>query len=344
MKEYFVGDRIRLLHQQGEGVVVRLIDEKTIEVAIDNDFSIPVLRTDVVLINAGEKKLLRQEGAKPASQAATAAAARVPLATGAKGVFMGAVPGAGGLATFFLINNTGMQLVYTLQGASRSTKVAREQKGLKHGVVESYGHQEIFRHNMQYLAEWPILHLNILFFGENTHIAPDPLLRVFDLKDRHFKRELQALPQMGKEGFLFQLDGTQGPADVQRPQPVAVAVDGPSHAPGAAFGIPAGAPAAPLISITRPSTVVDLHFEKLEPHADGWTPEAMLAVQLSAFEKALDQAVASNFEKITFIHGVGAGVLRERMHKALGRHKSVQTFKDAQKEKFGYGATEVLLK
>jgi hypothetical protein len=79
MKDVFVGDRVRLLHMQGEGVVVRVIDDSQIEVAIDNDFYIPVLRREVVLISPGEKKLLKQEGVKPASQAATQAAAQAAI-------------------------------------------------------------------------------------------------------------------------------------------------------------------------------------------------------------------------------------------------------------------------
>jgi dsDNA-specific endonuclease/ATPase MutS2 len=49
-------------------------------------------------------------------------------------------------------------------------------------------------------------------------------------------------------------------------------------------------------------------------------------------------------DEIVFIHGVGNGILRMEIHKRLGKHAYVQFFKDAMKEKFGYGATLVKLK
>jgi dsDNA-specific endonuclease/ATPase MutS2 len=49
-------------------------------------------------------------------------------------------------------------------------------------------------------------------------------------------------------------------------------------------------------------------------------------------------------QEITFIHGVGNGTLRHQIHKQLSQMAEQLTFKDAQKEKFGYGATKVVFK
>ena len=49
-----VGDRVRLLTGTEEGIVTRLLDSELVEVAIDNDFTIPVLRREVVVV-AGEE-------------------------------------------------------------------------------------------------------------------------------------------------------------------------------------------------------------------------------------------------------------------------------------------------
>ncbi|SFP97673.1 Smr/MutS family protein [Hymenobacter arizonensis] len=45
-----VGDRVRLLTGTEEGIVTRLLDSELVEVAIDNDFTIPVLRREVVVV------------------------------------------------------------------------------------------------------------------------------------------------------------------------------------------------------------------------------------------------------------------------------------------------------
>ncbi len=49
-----VGDRVRLLTGTEEGIVTRLLDSELVEVAIDNDFTIPVLRREVVVVAAEE--------------------------------------------------------------------------------------------------------------------------------------------------------------------------------------------------------------------------------------------------------------------------------------------------
>jgi dsDNA-specific endonuclease/ATPase MutS2 len=49
-------------------------------------------------------------------------------------------------------------------------------------------------------------------------------------------------------------------------------------------------------------------------------------------------------DEITFIHGAGSGALKNELHRQLGKNQHVQYFKDALKEKFGYGATLVKIK
>ncbi len=51
-----VGDRVRLLTGTEEGIVTRLLDSELVEVAIDNDFTIPVLRREVVVVAPEEGK------------------------------------------------------------------------------------------------------------------------------------------------------------------------------------------------------------------------------------------------------------------------------------------------
>lgn len=70
----------------------------------------------------------------------------------------------------------------------------------------------------------------------------------------------------------------------------------------------------------------------------------MLNIQTDHFKKALDAAIVHQMPDITFIHGSGNGILKHELHKLLSKHPKVQTFMDARKEKFGYGATKVILK
>ena len=88
-------------------------------------------------------------------------------------------------------------------------------------------------------------------------------------------------------------------------------------------------------------TVVDLHIEKL---TDSWKHLSnfeILTIQLKAFEKFFDLAVAHHQSSLTIIHGVGTGKLRDEIHDILKLKKEVKTFVNQYHPAYGYGATEI---
>ena len=98
------------------------------------------------------------------------------------------------------------------------------------------------------------------------------------------------------------------------------------------------------LKLSRPPAQVDLHIEALTDDYDSMNNSDMLALQLQTFEEKLDQAIATGMDEITFVHGVGSGVLRREIQKRLSRMKNIMHFQDAMREKFGYGATLVRIK
>lgn len=58
----------------------------------------------------------------------------------------------------------------------------------------------------------------------------------------------------------------------------------------------------------------------------------------------MDQAILAGLDEIIFVHGVGNGTLKTKIHKILSDSNSIKFYKDARKEKFGYGATLVQIK
>lgn len=98
------------------------------------------------------------------------------------------------------------------------------------------------------------------------------------------------------------------------------------------------------VVLDKPSNEIDLHIEKLRDDYQFLQNSEMLNIQLAHFHRTLDAAIVHQLPDMVFIHGAGNGVLRNELHKALGKHPKVQTFMDARKEKFGYGATKVIFK
>lgn len=91
-------------------------------------------------------------------------------------------------------------------------------------------------------------------------------------------------------------------------------------------------------------SVVDLHIEKL---TDSWkhlTNFEILTMQLNAFEKYYNLAVAHHQKELIIIHGVGEGKLREEIHDILKLKKEVKSFVNQYHHLYGYGATEIFFK
>ena len=88
-------------------------------------------------------------------------------------------------------------------------------------------------------------------------------------------------------------------------------------------------------------SVVDLHIEKL---TDSWKHLSnfeILSMQLKAFEKYYELAVAHYQPSLTIIHGVGVGKLRDEIHDILRLKKEVKSFVNQYSHQYGYGATEI---
>lgn len=90
-----------------------------------------------------------------------------------------------------------------------------------------------------------------------------------------------------------------------------------------------------------PRTVVDLHIEKLTDHRDGLSNYEILSLQMRAFEKYYDLAVAHHQSTLIVIHGVGEGVLRNEIHDLLRLKREVKSFVNQYHPAYGYGATEI---
>jgi Smr domain len=91
-------------------------------------------------------------------------------------------------------------------------------------------------------------------------------------------------------------------------------------------------------------SVVDLHIEKLSPDSKGLSNFEMLSMQLSAFEKYFNLAVAHRQPNLIVIHGIGTGKLREEIHEILKHKSEVSSFVNQYHPNFGYGATEIFFR
>ncbi|MBL7927785.1 MAG: Smr/MutS family protein [Bacteroidia bacterium] len=87
---------------------------------------------------------------------------------------------------------------------------------------------------------------------------------------------------------------------------------------------------------------VDLHIEAILPDKQVAAAET-LQIQLQHFRQALDNAIVQRRKSLTFIHGIGNGILKQKIIAELNDYKGI-VHKPASIQKYGLGAIEVILK
>jgi len=144
-------------------------------------------------------------------------------------------------------------------------------------------------------------------------------------KAKDFSGTKKPIPILNEQGWLIQLDEPELVIDAQKLKE--------------SFFKPKDEKA----ELAKPQREVDLHIEKLRDDHQFLNSTEILNIQMEYFRNALDAAIVHQYPDIVFIHGVGNGILKHEIHKALSRNNRIQTFMDAHKDRFGYGATRVVL-
>lgn len=338
-----IGDKVRLLRAKEQGVVSRFLPGGMIEIEIEDGFRIPVMRSELVLVSPMEaERLLKTSVYAPQKTVAPAP----PTIVSNQGIYLAFSPVNDREYTLHLINNTDWEFPYVLGEESTGAAGGVQFRGVHSGVLKPKSQQkmnDLYAHAK--FEEWPTFVVQGLWFRAGKSALRQPLIKRFKARAATFFKTKTTLPVLNQPGFLTQLDeAAEQPQTVisppiTPPKPITIR---PDELKAEMFK-----PNAELVevSIERPTAIVDLHVEELLPKGSGnRTPADLLKLQLDTFEKTLENAIASGMSDITFIHGVGSGSLRTELHKRLGKHPNVKFFEDAQKQKFGYGATKVTIK
>ena len=89
---------------------------------------------------------------------------------------------------------------------------------------------------------------------------------------------------------------------------------------------------------------VDLHAEQLLETTAGMNAFDILNHQLDVVRRTLDENIKYKGKKIVFIHGKGEGVLRNAIGQELRKKYPRCLSQDASFQKYGFGATMVIIK
>ncbi|KHJ39592.1 recombination and DNA strand exchange inhibitor protein [Pedobacter glucosidilyticus] len=311
-----LGEFVRFVDENREGYITKIIDEQLVGVTGEDDFEIPVLVTHITRVHGYQYQDIEDLTSPTPQQAVADNFVK-------RGVHLAVIPDAnkGSIVHFYIINETSFQLLVALQ-ADKNNKI----KGEFAGLIEPYQNKKVYAAALPELDIWPILHIQLLTYATQDVKSLEPLNTSFKFKAKDFSGAKVNVPQIKQNGWLLRVDEDELKIDVDKLKESFFK------------------PSTEKLTIERPAKELDLHIEKLRDDHQFLNKNEILTIQQDIFTKSLDAAIAHKYPQMIFIHGVGNGVLRDFIHKTISKHPQVKTFMDAQKEKFGYGATQVIFK
>jgi len=312
---YKLGDFVRFVDENMEGYVTHILDDNMIGVTGTDDFEIPVPANKVTYVHGHGASVDGNENKQA-----------TPIANEnfkEKGIYLAVASDAktNAVVHFYLVNNTSYQLLTTL-----TTLQNQQYKGEYIGIIKPASVEKMYAAPLADLQIWPQFNLQLVYYTTQNRKPVAPLIISEKFKAKDFSGSKKQIPLMDQQGWLLRLDEDELVIDAGKLKESFFK------------------PAEEKQLIDKPATEVDLHIEKLKNDHQFLSSVTILNIQLDHFKKALDAAIVHQLPEITFIHGAGNGTLKHELHKLLSKNNRIQTFMDARKEKFGYGATKVILK
>ena len=100
---------------------------------------------------------------------------------------------------------------------------------------------------------------------------------------------------------------------------------------------------AKMNEVEKPEWEIDLHMEALVKDHASMSSDEKLNYQLSRFQQSLERAISHHQSKLYVIHGIGSGILKQKIHMMLRHYPHVKSFNNDYHPRYGFGATEIFL-
>jgi hypothetical protein len=314
-----IGDKVRLVHGKESGTITRIIDAQQVEVEIEDGFRIPVAAREITIISSTEDILT----GKTTSSDDVAEATSLQSLEGNIQIAFQAFNDR--THRVLLINQRNCSILFSCY-----KKTKHSSQLIHSGLLEKGKLVSLDEWNTSEFSSWPSLLFQIIYLLPVVEKTIQPFSSEVLIKAEKFYKNKKHHALLKGEANTWAIDSDLKLNDKN----VELLTSTLNNSPKSLIDL----------NIEIPAKEIDLHIEKLDADWDSLSSLQIMHTQTTTFEKKLDQAIACGMSDITFIHGVGNNVLKNEIQKRLSKDKRIDHFKDAQKERFGYGATFVKLK
>lgn len=354
MSNINIGDKVKFLNTAGGGVVSRIIDSKTVGVMIEDGFEIPTIIGELVVVSSTERaarffedpvhvKIPEKQSSQvtPEDDRITTIDQAVISTRKKEEIFLAFVPHdqkwlITGNLDVLLINNTGFDVLYSMLHRTG----LNHYQGLDYGNVFPDSEILLATINREQLIQWTDGVIQFLFHRDYSELPLLPFHAEFSIDGKKFYKEgnYKTHPLITGKGIVVRLHSIQ---PIRKED-----VSEKDHQPEVDQKKDIPVKEIPLIARyqTRPGEAeIDLHIHELMEDPGNLENHEILDFQKSFFLKCLDSAMAAKYRKMTVIHGIGNGVLKNVVVEILNKNEGIR-FSDAPISKYGAGAVDVYLR
>jgi len=270
---------------------------------------------EVVKINAGESILLEEEEEEPKPKKAEAR----PVIAGTPSLII--VRDQQKDYQFWIVNPSSDEILFTAY-----YRVREKYRPLNAASVPPQDRFFLGRLPSQDFHNANQVHVTILRYVRAGRIRPaQPFTLEIKAKKDIFNQRARYIAEVDAEGYEFVFEEKKEKvvlpdSDFVRVKPEQKSQPNPEH-----------------------TVVVDLHIHRLVSNPASIDTRMMMEIQMEHFERKLADARLNKVQRVVFIHGIGSGQLRKRIHDELRRTEWVHSFSNADPVKYANGATLVEL-
>lgn len=346
-----VGDRVKFLNDTGSGTVSGIIDERMVNVRIEDGFDVPVLVSELIMDSDESKLIEKVDEHFDSTEATNKTDAGIANITGnnilsenlhekaLKSVCFGMIPVNSKMIyksdiSTYLINDCDFYLYYLIGCMDTGSF-----RYIKSGMLEANTKEHIKTFTQTELSKIKKFHFQILFVNRGKYFPHHPVDSYYDIAKISFYKESSYRDNdfFHEKAHIFKIvdDSTEDEIKQKTDYNSSLAMAEKEEKINQKDK---------KISETKPDIEeVDLHIHEIVEDYSGLSEGEILKIQLNRFYDALDKAVNENIRKIVFIHGLGNGKLKHEIRKAIDTKYPDLTYQDASFKEYGFGATLVKL-
>lgn len=342
------GDKVKFLNDKGGGIVSSVIDSRMVNVIVDGGFEYPVMISELIRIEPEDAAgrffdesfdvpavSVLKEKPEEIDERVSKLSDQVIKQRKSEEILLAFVPHdqkwlITGLVDVYLVNNSSYDILYNLFLMDENN----HPEGKDYGSIFPDTTLLLDTIDRESLNEWGSGVFQFLFHKNQLAEIPPPFHAEFGISGKNFFQEGSY-----KETHFF-----TGKGIVLKILSLSNYFKGIKQAADKPV-IRTKSPDSGILEKHRMGqreAEVDLHIHALVEDHVNMDPSEILEFQKSWFTKCLEEAIAGHYLKVTFIHGVGNGILRDAILDILKNYEGIGVT-DAPMSKYGVGAIEVTI-